>query len=202
MSRGSRPTTTSRDRISTTTCERRASPRRTISSAAFTAAAMLATASSATSCGSTPRARPDEQGESARRLCGRRHTGHHRSDAVHGHLEDLLTRCRSRNDSSSSTTTSASSKTDPMTSNQGYETKQNNFQPQHTTKPGMAGDQGQLAGVVGAGRGAGAQHVTQNIADTHQPEMVDVFTTCTSGLNNGAEQHRRSTIGRGRRERL
>jgi carboxypeptidase family protein len=76
-------------------------------------------------------------------------------------------------------------KDDPMTSNQGYETKQNNFQPQHTTKiewQAVMGNSLVLSAQVARWR----VHVTQNIAETGQPEMVDVFTTFTSGLNNGA----------------
>jgi hypothetical protein len=76
-------------------------------------------------------------------------------------------------------------KDDPMTSNQGYETKQNNFQPQHTTKLEWQAIKGNSL-VLSAQVARWRVHVTQNIADTHQPEMVDVFTTYTSGLNNGA----------------
>src|SRR6266850_2546244 len=76
-------------------------------------------------------------------------------------------------------------KDDPMTSNQGYETKQNNFQPQHTTKiewQAVMGNSLVLSAQVARWR----VHVTQNIAETGQPEKIDVFTTYTSGLNNGA----------------
>jgi hypothetical protein len=76
-------------------------------------------------------------------------------------------------------------KDDPMTSNQGYETKQNNFQPQHTTKLEWQTIKGNSL-VLSAQVARWRVHVTQNIADTGQPEMVDVFTTYTSGLNNGA----------------
>jgi hypothetical protein len=76
-------------------------------------------------------------------------------------------------------------KDDPMTSNQGYETKQNNFQPQHTTKLEWQAIKGNSL-VLSAQVARWRVHVTQNIADTGQPEMVDVFTTYTSGLNNGA----------------
>jgi carboxypeptidase family protein len=76
-------------------------------------------------------------------------------------------------------------KDDPMTSNQGYETKQNNFQPQHTTKVEWQAIKGNSL-VLSAQVARWRVHVTQNIADTGQPEMVDVFTTYTSGLNNGA----------------
>jgi Carboxypeptidase regulatory-like domain len=76
-------------------------------------------------------------------------------------------------------------KDDPMTSNQGYETKQNNFQPQHTTKVEWQAIKGNAL-VLSAQLARWRVHVTQNIADTGQPEMVDVFTTYTSGLNSGA----------------
>src|SRR3989454_2391230 len=76
-------------------------------------------------------------------------------------------------------------KDDPMTSNQAYETKQNNFQPQHTTKVEWQAVKGNSL-VLSAQVARWRVHVTQNVADTHQPEMIDVFTTYTSGLNAGA----------------
>jgi len=76
-------------------------------------------------------------------------------------------------------------KDDPMTSNQGYETKQNNFQPQHTTKLEWQAVKGNAL-VVSLQVARWRVHVTQNVADTGRPEKIDVFTTYTSGLNNGA----------------
>jgi hypothetical protein len=76
-------------------------------------------------------------------------------------------------------------KDDPMTSNQGYETKQNNFQPQHTTKLEWQAVKGNSL-VVSWQVARWRVHVTQNVANTGMPEKVDVFTTYTSGLNSGA----------------
>src|SRR2546428_12713590 len=72
-----------------------------------------------------------------------------------------------------------------MTSNQAYETNQNNFQPQHPTKVEWQAVKGNSL-VLSAQVARWRVHVTQNVADTHQPEMIDVFTTYTSGLNAGA----------------
>jgi hypothetical protein len=75
-------------------------------------------------------------------------------------------------------------KDDPMTNTQGYETKQNNFQPQHTTK-------GEWQGVKGNALVASLQvsrwrvHVTQNIRG-NGPEKNDIGIPFTSGTNAGA----------------
>jgi hypothetical protein len=75
-------------------------------------------------------------------------------------------------------------KDDPVTVQQGYETKQNNFQPQHTTK-------GEWQGVKGNSLVASLQvsrwrvHVTQNIRGTG-PEKNDIGIPYTSGTNAGA----------------
>jgi hypothetical protein len=75
-------------------------------------------------------------------------------------------------------------KDDPMTINQGYETKQNNFQPQHTTKVEWQGVRGNAL-VASLQVSRWRVHVTQNIRGTG-PEKVDIGTTFTSGTNNGA----------------
>ena len=59
-----------------------------------------------------------------------------------------------------------------MTVHQGYETKQNNFQPQHTTKVEWQGVKGNSLRGVAAGL-ALAFHVTQNIRGTG-PEKNDI----------------------------
>jgi len=75
-------------------------------------------------------------------------------------------------------------KDDPVTVQQGYETKQNNYQPQHTTKL-------EWQGVKGSSLVASLQvsrwrvHVTQNIRGTG-PEKNDIGIPYTSGTNAGA----------------
>jgi hypothetical protein len=75
-------------------------------------------------------------------------------------------------------------KDDPMTPLQGYETKQNNWQPQHTTK-------GEWQGVFGNSLVTSFQisrwrsHVTQNMKGTG-PESEDIGTQFTSGTNEGS----------------
>jgi hypothetical protein len=75
-------------------------------------------------------------------------------------------------------------KDDPMTINQGYETKQNNFQPQHTTKLEWQGVKGNAL-VASLQVSRWRVHVTQNIRGTG-PEKIDIGTQFTSGTNNGA----------------
>jgi hypothetical protein len=76
-------------------------------------------------------------------------------------------------------------KDDPVTVNQGYETKQNNFQPQHTTKLEWQAVKGNAL-VMSLQVARWRVHVFHNIPDTGQPQKVDVFTTYTSGLNADA----------------
>src|SRR5437667_3058246 len=75
-------------------------------------------------------------------------------------------------------------KDDPMTRDQGYETKQNNDQPQHTTKLEWQGVKGNTL-VMTLQVSRWRSHVTQNIRGTG-PETVDIGTQYTSGTNNGA----------------
>jgi hypothetical protein len=76
-------------------------------------------------------------------------------------------------------------KDDPMTPNQGYETKQNNFQPQHTTKAEWQWVKGNSF-VASLQVSRWRVHVTQNIPNTGQPQKVDIATQYTYGLNAGA----------------
>jgi hypothetical protein len=75
-------------------------------------------------------------------------------------------------------------KDDPMTALQGWETKQNNDQPQHTMK-------GEWQWVKGSSFVTSFQvsrwrsHVTQNVRGTG-PETIDIGTQRTTGTNNGA----------------
>lgn len=75
-------------------------------------------------------------------------------------------------------------KDDPMTRDQGYETKQNNDQPQHTTKLEWQGVKGNSL-VMSLQVSRWRSHVTQNIRGTG-PETSDIGTQFTSGTNNGA----------------
>jgi carboxypeptidase family protein len=75
-------------------------------------------------------------------------------------------------------------KDDPVTVNQGYETKQNNFQPQHTTKTEWQGVKGNAL-VASMQVSRWRVHVTQNIRGTG-PEKNDIGIPYTSGTNAGA----------------
>ena len=75
-------------------------------------------------------------------------------------------------------------KDDPMTINQGYETKQNNFQPQHTTKVEWQGVKGNSL-VASLQVSRWRVHVNQNIRGTG-PEKNDIGLQFTSGTNAGA----------------
>ena len=75
-------------------------------------------------------------------------------------------------------------KDDPVTVNQGYETKQNNFQPQHTTKTEWQGVKGNSL-VASMQVSRWRVHVTQNIRGTG-PEKNDIGIPFTSGTNAGA----------------
>ena len=75
-------------------------------------------------------------------------------------------------------------KDDPMTRDQGYETKQNNDQPQHTTKLEWQGVKGNTL-VMSLQVSRWRSHVTQNIRGLG-PETLDTGTQFQSGTNNGA----------------
>lgn len=75
-------------------------------------------------------------------------------------------------------------KDDPMTINQGYETKQNNYQPQHTTKVEWQGVKGNSL-VASLQVSRWRVHVNQNIRGTG-PEKNDIGLQFTSGTNAGA----------------
>jgi hypothetical protein len=75
-------------------------------------------------------------------------------------------------------------KDDPVTVQQGYETKQNNFQPQHTTKLEWQGVKGNSL-VASLQVSRWRVHVTQNIRGTG-PEKNDIGIPYTSGTNAGA----------------
>ena len=75
-------------------------------------------------------------------------------------------------------------KDDPVTVQQGYETKQNNYQPQHTTKLEWQGVKGNSL-VASLQVSRWRVHVTQNIRGTG-PEKNDIGIPYTSGTNAGA----------------
>jgi hypothetical protein len=76
-------------------------------------------------------------------------------------------------------------KDDPVTVNQAYETKQNNFQPQHTTK-------GEWQGVAGNSLVASVQvsrwrvHVYHNVKNGTGPQSADIFTNYIWGVGPDA----------------
>jgi len=75
-------------------------------------------------------------------------------------------------------------KDDPMTPLQGYETKQNNWQPQHSTKVDYQWVKGNSL-VLSLQLSRWRSHVTQNMKGTG-PEAMDIGTQYTSGTNSGA----------------
>jgi hypothetical protein len=75
-------------------------------------------------------------------------------------------------------------KDDPMTPLQGYETKQNNWQPQQTTKLEWQWVKGNSL-VTSLQVSRWREHVTQNMKGTG-PEKADIGTQFTSGTNTGA----------------
>lgn len=76
-------------------------------------------------------------------------------------------------------------KDDPVTVNQGYETKQNNFQPQRTMKLEWQWVKGNSF-VASMQVSRWRSHVTHNIPNTGQPQKVDTFTTYIWGLSPDA----------------